>query len=85
VTLHSDTDWCEWASLYTLCPKDPSGLLYMSISMKEKWLLDSSLHCELNVGMDVDEKVLQLFQSIVLDHKCVIHVMEPTCGLEGCP
>jgi len=37
-----------------------------------------SHHDELNVGMDVFEVVHHLFGSMGTDHKCVIHVTEPT-------
>jgi len=47
-----------------------------------------SVHGEMDVGMNVAEvvkEVIQLFWSMRLYHECVIHSMEPTCGLVGCP
>jgi len=69
----------------------PQGAMRPSVYaniQKGKMAVGLSLHGELNVGMDVVEvvdKVLQLFGSMGPDHKCVIHVMEPTCGHEGHP
>jgi hypothetical protein len=46
-----------------------------------------SLHGDLDVGtvVEVVGEVLQLLGSMGPDYKCVIHVMESACGLEGCP
>jgi hypothetical protein len=54
-----------------------SSSVYVNIQ-EGKVAIGLSHHDELNVGMDVFEVVHHLFGSMGTDHKCVIHVTEPT-------
>jgi hypothetical protein len=77
------TDVAVGGLLYTVYPKYSSDL-----SRKGRWLFDSSLHGGLDVGMDVTKVVkgiIQPFWSMMPYHKCVIHVIQLTSGLVGCP
>jgi hypothetical protein len=44
-----------------------------------------AIHLILLSELDVVEEVLQFFGSMGSHHKCVIHIMETTHGLEGHP
>jgi len=80
VTQYSDTGWCGWVSLHSVPQAVIWSCVYVDVQ-EGKVTIRLSLHGELDVEMV--KEIIRFLGSMGPDRECIIHVAEPTSGLEG--